>query len=104
MPFLQSLPRKFFEIHPNWTVHRDISIRGGWQLALNLVDLPGMTQETVALVERSCALSAQWQAAFWLWEEVRKKRVEWDAMMLTSAISAYERGRLCFRGVQHPHV
>lgn len=88
-------------------VHWDIFFRGGWQLALNLVDLPMETQEAVAavaLAERSYALGAQWQAAFWLWEEVKKKRVESDAIMLTSAISAYERGRLCFcfRGVQHP--
>lgn len=68
-------------------------------MALNLVDLPMEMQEAVAVValaERSYALSAQWQAAFWLWEEVKKKRVESDAIMLTSAISAYERGRLCF--------
>ena len=63
-------------------------------MALNLVDLPMETQEAVAavaLAERSYALGAQWQAAFWLWEEVKKKRVESDAIMLTSAIS-----------VQHP--
>eukprot|EP00435_Cladocopium_sp_Y103_P030988 s3428_g7.t2 len=74
---------------PKLEVNWDISTRGGWQLALNLMDLqPGMeTQEAVALAERSCALSAQWLTALWLWEEVRKKRLEMDAIMLTSAIS-----------------
>lgn len=70
-------------------------------MALNLVDLPTETQDAVALAERSYALGAQWQAAFWLWEEVKKKRVESDAIMLTSAISAYERGGplFLFQGV-----
>ena len=89
-------------------VHWDIFFREGWQLALNLVD-PMEMQEAVAavaLAERSYALGAQWQAAFWLWEEVKKKRVESDAIMLTSAISAYERGRplFLFQGCTAPHA